>query len=155
MTVTVMKTNFKKFPPRIYTIGTIKNFQHDRYKEKLTPKLSNIVSENNNIILNGFFSICSDALEQHTPFKRKYMRVNHLSFMNEIISKKIMKRTRVRNQFLKDGTDENKSRYTKQRNYFASLLREIKTEHYSNLDEKNVTNNKAFWKTVQLFFQAK
>ena len=36
-------------------------------------------------------------------------------------------------------TDENKSRYTKQRNYCVSLLRKTKTQYYSNLNEKNVT----------------
>ena len=38
-----------------------------------------------------------------------------------------MKRTRSQNQFLKNRTDENKNRYTKQRNYFVSLLRKKKT----------------------------
>ena len=72
-----------------------------------------------------------------------------------IISKEIMKRTSFRNQFLKNKTDENKSRYTKQRNYCVSLLRKTKTQYYSNLDEKNVTDNKAFWKTVKPFLSDK
>ena len=66
-----------------------------------------------------------------------------------------MKRTRFRNQFLKNRTDENKIRYTKQRNYCLSLLRKTKTQYYSNIDEKNVTDNKAFWKTVKPFFSDK
>ena len=74
----------------------------------------------------------------------------HLSF-----SKEIMKRTRFRNQFLKNRTDENKSRNTRQRNYFVSLLRKRKTQYYRNLDEKNVTDNKAFWKTVKPFLSNK
>ena len=75
--------------------------------------------------------------------------------MHLSISKEIMKRTRFRNQFLKNRTDENKSRYTKQRNYCVSLLRKTKTQYYSNLDEKNVTDNKAFWKTVKPFLSDK
>ena len=74
----------------------------------------------------------------------------HLSF-----SKEIMKRTSFRNQFLKNRTDENKSRNTRQRNYFVSLLRKRKTQYYRNLDEKNVTDNKAFWKTVKPFLSDK
>ena len=66
-----------------------------------------------------------------------------------------MKRTRFRNQFLKNRTDENKSRYTKQRNYCVSLLRKTKTQYYRNLDEKNVTDNNAFWKTVKPFLSDK
>ena len=61
-----------------------------------------------------------------------------------------MKRIRFRNQFLKNRTDENKSRYTKQSNYYVSLLRKTKTQYYRNLDEKNVTDNKEFWKTVEI-----
>ena len=66
-----------------------------------------------------------------------------------------MKRARFRNQFLKHRTDENKRWYKKQRNYCVSLLRKTKTQHYSNLDEKNVTDNKAFWKTVKPFLSDK
>ena len=69
--------------------------------------------------------------------------------------KEIMKRTRFRNQFLKNRTDENKSRYTNQRNYCVSLLRKTKTQYYNNLDEKNVTDHKAFWKTVKPFLSDK
>ena len=85
----------------------------------------------------------------------RYTRGNHLPFMKKNFSKDIMKRTRFRNQFLKSRTDENKNRYTKQRNYCVSLLRKTKTQYYSNLDEKNVTDNKAFWKTVKPFLSDK
>ena len=51
----------------------------------------------------------------------------------------------------KNRTDKNKSRYTKQRNYFVSLLRKAKMQYYSNLDEKHATDNKEFWKSVKPF----
>ena len=66
-----------------------------------------------------------------------------------------MKRTRFRNQFLKNRTDEKKSRYTKQRNYCFSLFIKTKTRYHSNLDEKSVTDNKVFWKTVKPFLSDK
>ena len=66
-----------------------------------------------------------------------------------------MKRTRLRNKFLKHRTGENKRSYSKQRNYCVSLLRKTKKEYYSNLDEKNVTDNRKFWKTVKPFLSDK
>ena len=96
-----------------------------------------------------------NALDQYASCKQKYTRDNHLPFMNKTILKEIMKRIRFRNQFLKNRTDENKSRYTKQRNYCVSLLRKTKTQYYRNLDEKNVTDNKAFLKTVKPFLSDK
>ena len=71
------------------------------------------------------------------------------------ISKEIMKGIRLWSQFLKNRTDENKIKYSKQRNYCISLLRKTRTQYYSNLDEKSVTDKKMFWETVKLFLSHK
>ena len=70
MTFTVMKTNVKKFEPRIMHYSDYKNFWNDQYRDELTPKLSNIVSENNNIRLNKYLSIRMDTLDQYAPSKQ-------------------------------------------------------------------------------------
>ena len=93
-----MKTTFKKFQPRIIHYRDYKYFQNNRYRDELT-KLSNIFSENNNIRLTEFLSICKDTLDQYAPGKQRYTRGNQLSFMSKNILKEIMKRTRFRNQF--------------------------------------------------------
>ena len=63
--------------------------------------------------------------------------------------------TRFRNKYLKKKPDENKRKYTKQQNYYASLLRKSKREYCSSLDVKNITGNKTFWKTVKCFLSDK
>ena len=78
----------------------------------------------------------------------------HLCIVRNI-SKEIMKRTRLWSQLLKNRTDENKIKYSKQRNYCISLLRKTRTQYYSNLDEKSVTDKKVFWKTVKPFLSHK
>ena len=70
--------------------------------------------------------MCRSTLDQDAPRKQKYARGNHMPFMNKTISKKIMKRTKLRNKFLKERTDESKKRYTSQRNYCVSLLKKDK-----------------------------
>ena len=52
----------------------------------------------------------------HTPLKTKYLRANHSSFTSKDLSKAIMHRTKLRNQFLKLKTHESRLRYNKQRN---------------------------------------
>ena len=69
--------------------------------------------------------------------------------------KAIMHRARFRNKYLRNKTDENKRNYTKQRNYCVSLVRKSEREYYSNLDVKNITDNKTFWKTVKPFLSRK
>ena len=71
------------------------------------------------------------------------------SFMNKNLSKAIMLRTKLRNIFYKNRTEENKYRYTKQRNLCVTLLRKIKREYFNNLNEKNVCDNKKFWRVVK------
>ena len=66
-----------------------------------------------------------------------------------------MHRTRIGNKYLRNKTDENKRKYTKQQNYCVSLLRKSKREYYSNLDVKNITDNKTFWKTIKPFLSDK
>ena len=63
--------------------------------------------------------------------------------------------TRLRNNFLRNRSDENKRKYSKQRNYCVSLLRKPKKNYYSNLNEKKITEDKTFWKTVKHFLSDK
>ena len=93
-------------------------------------------------------------MNNHAPSKKKYIRGNHLPFMNKL-SKEIMHRTRLRNNFLRNRSDENKRKYSKQQNYCVSLLRKTKKNYYSNLNEKKITDNKTFWKTVKPFLSDK
>ena len=60
-----------------------------------------------------------------------------------------MLRRKLRNKFFKNRSNENKRNEVKQRNDCVSLLRKTKREYYSNLDEKNICDNKTFWKIVK------
>ena len=75
--------------------------------------------------------------------------------MNKTLSKEIMKRTRLRNKFFKNRNDYNKKEFSKQRNYCVSVVRKSKKLHYSNLDEKKITDDKTFWKTIKPFLSNK
>ena len=69
--------------------------------------------------------------------------------MNKTLSKTIMLRTNLRNKFLKNRSNENKTNYMKPRNHCVFLLRKSKREYYSNLDGKKICDNKTSWKIVK------
>ena len=75
--------------------------------------------------------------------------------MNKTLSKAIVHTARFRNKYLRNKTDENKRKYTKQQNHCVSHLRKSEREYYSNLDVKNITDKKTFWKTVKTFLTDK
>ena len=60
-----------------------------------------------------------------------------------------MKRSNLRNKYLKSRSEEDRQRFRKQRNLCVSLLRKTKRSYYSNLNEKNVIDNRKFQKTVK------
>ena len=72
-----------------------------------------------------------------------------MPFMSKALSKEIMTRTRLRNNFLNDRSEVNKRKYSKQRNSCVSLLRKSKSEYFGNLNEKKIGDNKTFWKTIK------
>ena len=78
-----------------------------------------------------------------------------MPFFNKDLLKAIMTRTKLRNIFLQNRSEENKILYTKQRNFCVSLLRKTKRRYYENLNEKSVVDNKLFWKNVKPFLSDK
>ena len=66
-----------------------------------------------------------------------------------------MKRSKLRNVFLKDKNDASESTYRKQRNLCVILLRKAKKQYFSNLEPKLIIDNKKFWKSVKPLFSDK
>ena len=65
-----------------------------------------------------------------------------------------MKRSRLRNNFLRTKSQEDRLKYIKQQKFCKKLLRTTKKLYFSNLDIKILVDNRSFWKTVSLFFSA-
>ena len=149
MTLTVMKKSFRKFHPRLINYRSYKNFSNEAFRECLLEKLLKEIFENNHEGLQRFCDINLQVLNQHAPQKIKFVRVNQMPFMTKQLSKEMMKRSRLRNDFLRNRTEESKILYNRQKNYCVSLLRKSKRGYYKNLNIKNVTDNKLFWKSVK------
>ena len=88
-------------------------------------------------------------MNQHDPQKKKYLRGNQSPFINKSLSKAIMLRSKFRNIFLKNRTEENRRFYSKQKNLCVALLHKSKREYFGNLNEKMICDNKKFWSVVK------
>ena len=73
-----------------------------------------------------------------------YLDVSVRASTNKKFSKAIM-----------DRSHENRFAYNQQRNFCVSLIRKTKLEYFSNLNQKNFTDNKLFWNTIKPFFSDK
>ena len=94
---------------------------------------------------------------QYKRFEQVYSTVggNQMSFMMKDLFKEKIKRSRLRNRFLKSKSLENRILYTQQMNYCVSLLRKAKTRYYENLNQKKILDNKEFLKAVERLFSDK
>ena len=63
-----------------------------------------------------FEDVFLSVLEKHVPLKKKTIKTNHTPYMTKILRKAIMRRSFLKNKYYnKNGTDESKSSYKKQR----------------------------------------
>ena len=89
---------------------------------------------NNDDGFQRFCQISLNALNKYAPRKKKYARGNEMLLFNKELSKAIMTRTKLRNIFLQNKSEESRIRYTKQRHFCVSLLRKTKKRYYENLN---------------------
>ena len=130
-----MKTSYQKMEPRVINFRDYKSFSNEGFRELLHENLKEKLSGNSDQSFSNFVNTCNTVLDKQLP-KKKYVRGNQSPFMNKTLSKAIMLRTLLRNKFLKNRSNENKTNYVKQRNHCVSLLRKTKRECYSYLDEE-------------------
>ena len=66
-----------------------------------------------------------------------------------------MKRSQLENRYIRNSTVENMNKYKKHKNVCSKLYKKERKKFYSQLDIKNITNNKLFWKTMKPFLSDK
>ena len=148
LVVTVMKTTYKKSQPKIINYRSYKYFNSESFREELIQIEAN--GNNCDEGFKNFTSSCNVILNKHAPQKKMYVRGNQSPFMNKT-SKAIMQRSKLRNLFLKERTEENRNNYVKQRNLSVTLFRKSKRKFFGSLNETHLCNNKKFWGVVKPF----
>ena len=146
--ITVMKTTFQKLDPKIIYYRDYQKYNNYSFRQVL---LSTLIMENVNLSNSQqkFIDIYMKSLDKFPPRKKKYSTGNNMPFLDKLLSRAHMKRTRLKNCYLKKRSEQNRLSYVKQRNYCVSLLRKTRKYYYSNLNVKDIVNNKQFWRTVK------
>ena len=69
--------------------------------------------------------------------------------MNKVLRKVIVTRSKLKRRYNLDRTNINFEKYKKLRSLCIDRLRKSKKQYFNNIDPKNITNNKKFWKTIR------
>ena len=95
------------------------------------------------------------VLSKNVALKKRYVRANEAGFMNKVLKKAIIKRSQLKNVFLKKRTLKSQVAYNKQRNYCTSLLRKEKRNYFENINTSKISDNNMSYKTVKPMFSNK
>ena len=119
-----------------------KTFDVSNFKNTLKIELEKVKSES----YGEFEAVFLKELNKHAPLKKKFLRHNNNPFMAKDPRKQIMVRSKLGNIFNKNRNYKNWCKYKRQRN---QKNQKTKKSFYKNLDEKQVSHNKVFWKKVK------
>ena len=114
-----------------------KNFDNQVIQRELNSELLKI--DFYNADLSEFTEIFLSILDQLAPKQQKFIRANNSDFVTKILRKAI-KRSKLRNKYLRERTNDKKSLYDKQRNLCVSILNKNKADYFGNLNNKIATD---------------
>ena len=150
LTVTVLKTSFRKKPPKVIMYRDYKRYSHSDFHNELNTLLTGI--DLNLTSNDSFVSSFMEIFNRHAPIKKKCVRANDQPFITKELRKEHMKRSRLRNTYLKEKTEKSLNAYKRQRNKCVSLLKSAKNNYFGKLNPSAICDNKKFWITVKPLF---
>ena len=148
MAITVMKTTFPKAQPKIIYYRDYKNFDLSTFRNELRQELKKNEDE-------GYFHFevtFLRVLEKHAPMKQKVLRANDKPYMTKVLRQAIMRRSALKNKYLKDKSEDSLKSFKKQKNYTKRLAKRERTKYFANIDLNKYTDNIKFWNTVKPMF---
>ena len=151
LTATILRKSITRGNPRTILYRDYKVFDQKKFDNQLRSQLASIKT----VDYSQFHEIFLKTLDAIAPIKKKILRFNHNLFMSKALRKAIMVRSKLKNKYNKNRTEENWDSYKKQRNFCVNLLRKTKKDYFNDLNIKNITDNKAFWKTIKPYFSNK
>ena len=138
--VTGLKVKHGKVPLKIIQYRDCKNFDSPIFFEKLQLRLTHL--DMNSLDFVSLKKCFMELLNKVAPLKTKFLRANHSKFVIKDLSKAIMLRIKLRNQFLKKRILEARTKNNKQKNICVSLVKNAKRNYYENLDLKDANDKK-------------
>ena len=151
MIVTVLKTTFPKAKPKIISYRDYSKFVESDFRRDLRDNIRDIVVKD----YDSFERTFLNALNTHAPCKKKTVRANQKSYVTKQLRKAIMNRSYLEHKFYRYQTADNCRAFKKQKKYCNRLYKRERRKYYSNLNLKDITDNKKFWNTTQPLFSNK
>ena len=102
LVVTVLNEKHERMPPKVIQYRNYRKFDYAIFNNNLPKQTKNL--NFSKLDFATIRKIFMEILDKFAPLKKKYIRANHSKFVTKELSKAIMLRSKLRNQFLKTKT---------------------------------------------------
>ena len=106
LVLTVLKAKYIKAKPKTIMYRDYKKFDRELFRNDLYVSLCQSVQKH--FTYASFQKAYIDTLDKYAPCKLKYIRTNEANFMNKTLKKAVMTRSKLKNKYLKNNSEENK-----------------------------------------------
>ena len=122
LTVTVLKTTYQRFPPKLLTYRSYEHSWNDSLKNKFESEAYTIQSGD----IVSLKTAITKSLNAVDPFKKRLVRGNNKPHLTSLIRNEIMAMSRLKNKTNKSEKEEDLKAYKKQRNLVLKINRKAK-----------------------------
>ena len=155
MVLTVMKIHIPRLKPKIIKYRSYKNFDSENFLQDVRNTDFKADSNDADLSYRNLSSTFRKLIDKHAPLKTKVQRGNTAPFMNQQLQKAIYTRSRLKKRLNKNPTEENRSKFKKQRNKCVSLRKKAMRNHFKEATKNGTLSNKEFWDLVKPFLSNK
>jgi len=150
---TELKSTYPKFEKnRKIRYRSYKNFNEKYFVTDLSNSLSKFIDSELNY--DTFESVFEYVLDRHVPMKSKFIRGNENHHLNRALRKAILRRSHLRNVYLKSHSVNDSRAYREQRNYVPNLNRKVGKErkkYFESVASNLINVIHHFWKLYKPF----
>ena len=152
LVLTALRSYYKKLPPKNILYRNVERFEKTTFFVDFDSRLiQSELYKNCQEPYNKLTQIFSDVLDYHAPVKQKVVRGNQAPFMTKDLSKAIMMKAKIKNQYVKWASRENCLAFKKAKNKCTSINKKAKKDYFKEATKYGVMTNKEFWKKLKPF----
>ena len=111
--MTFFKTHITRLKPKIVFYRNYKHFEDSRFLEDLNSADVSLNTDDPNENYNFITDKFSNVVNKHAPLKKKTLRGNQAPFLTNELRKEIYTRSKLKNNYNRNPTKENKATYEK------------------------------------------
>ena len=159
MVLTMFKGRFIKQKPIEITYRDYRYFNESVFLHDLRAApfhlCESLAQRDTNLAYNFLVKTFLQVIDRPAPLKSKTIHGNQAPFMTKELSKAIMTRLRLLNNYNHNKTAENWELFRRQRNLCVTLRRKSIRNYFAGISQRESIKSTTFWKTIRPFLNSK